>query len=175
LNYHVVYEVSRLEFSKFWVAFAIMAVLLLLLIKEVFFFDKFNKFYPKFINDLRNNYKKSFQTFSITLISVMILLEFGTMFAQYQGIVNSYYNGRYLTVEGKVSDFKPVKMEDGREPESFKVNDISFEYSSIEMILSYNTVYSKDGVIMGNGQKVRIGYVKYGGRNHIVRIETKYS
>ena len=45
--------------------------------------------------------------------------------------------------------------------EEFKINDVTFSYSSAEVTFSYNKPKVEGGVIVGNGQKVRIGYVPY--------------
>lgn len=57
--------------------------------------------------------------------------------------------------------------------ESFRIGEVKFEYSDYdETGLGYNRSTSHGGIITGNGQQFKIGYVKYKNKNFIVRIET---
>ena len=83
----------------------------------------------------------------------------------------AYHNNNYLTVEGMVQNF-----EGDAAKERFEVSGVKFYYDS-DVIgesdgLGYDVVREKGGVITGNGQRVRIGYVKYLFNNVIVAIWT---
>lgn len=86
----------------------------------------------------------------------------------YKETVGAYKNGDYEIVEGYVQDFIPyVRGSD----ESFTINDASFSYSDYGIQQGYNNTKSHGGVVTGNGQHLRIGYVNYNGKNIIVYIE----
>lgn len=88
-------------------------------------------------------------------------------------IVEPYFNGEYLTVEGNVANFKPLASH-GKGTESFEVNGIKFNYSktSVEYI-GYNKVSNEGGYIKRNNQKVRIRYIydKTYDTNLILKLE----
>ena len=74
-------------------------------------------------------------------------------------IVESYFAGEYLTVEGKIESFDPLSL-NGNGTESFEVNGIEFRYSDSALnYIGYKTTSVEGGVITNNGQKVRIRYV----------------
>lgn len=87
----------------------------------------------------------------------------------YNKTVGAYKDGEYQTVEGYVENFEPMS-DDGRGNESFEINGVRFSYSDNDIIQGYNDA---NGVITGNGQHLKIGYVyfneEYG--NIIVYIE----
>ncbi len=70
----------------------------------------------------------------------------------------AYETGTCDYVEGTITDYKGYP-DTVQWYEEFKVKDVFFAYSSAETTLSYNKPKTDGGVITGNGQKVRIGYV----------------
>ncbi len=86
----------------------------------------------------------------------------------YKETVVAYINGDYEIIEGYVQDFIPYVQ--GRD-ESFTINNVSFSYSDYDIQQGYNNTKSHGGVITGNGQHLRIGYVNYNCKNIIVYIE----
>ena len=61
----------------------------------------------------------------------------------------------------------------GHKQESFDINGVSFSYSDFSVQPGYHNAKSHGGVITGNGQHLKIGYVYYNSAegNVIVYIE----
>ena len=77
----------------------------------------------------------------------------------YRATVGAYRRGEYRTVEGCVEDFHPMP-ETGGDRESFTVDGVAFEYSDYELQFGYHNARSLGGVITGDGQHLKIGYVQ---------------
>ena len=89
----------------------------------------------------------------------------------YRSIVGAYERGDYQIAEGFVADFHPMPKE-GHDTERFTLSGAAFEYSDYSVQFGYHTSRAHGGIITGNGQHLRIGYVedqRLG--NVIVRIE----
>ena len=69
-----------------------------------------------------------------------------------------------------VSDFDPMQYE-GHKQESFVLSNVKFDYSDDEYNIGYHTAASRGGVITGNGQHLKIRYVRQFGKNIILYIE----
>lgn len=87
-------------------------------------------------------------------------------------VQEAYSSGNYQTVEGYVENFDPMPAE-GHKQESFDLNGVHFAYSDYAIHPGYRNARSKGGVISGNGQHLRIGYLWYNEAygNIIVYIE----
>lgn len=87
-------------------------------------------------------------------------------------IAKQYEVGNYEIVEGFVEDFVPMPYE-GHGNESFEINGVKFSYSDYIELCGYNNAKSHGGVIEGNGQHLKIGYIYYDSSygNIIVYIE----
>ena len=72
-------------------------------------------------------------------------------------LVEHYKNGEYETVEGVVEEFDPMPAE-GHKLESFVIGGVRFEYSDYRDQPGYHRTKSHQGVITGNGQRLRIRY-----------------
>ena len=72
-------------------------------------------------------------------------------------LVEHYKNGEYETVEGVVERFDPMPAE-GHKHESFVIGGVRFEYSDFRAQPGYHKTKSHQGVITGNGQRLRIRY-----------------
>lgn len=87
-------------------------------------------------------------------------------------VIIPYTKGQYEIVEGYVQNFIPMPPE-GHSLEMFDIGDVHFEYSDNLVVVGYNTTKYNGGVIRGNGQYLKVGYVyfnkSYG--NIIVYIE----
>ena len=76
-----------------------------------------------------------------------------------------------MIVEGEIQDFIPGN-DFKHISESFNINSIYFEYSPAIANFGYKKYGSDNGVLKGNGQYVRLGYVTNSvGVNIIVLIE----
>lgn len=102
----------------------------------------------------------------MAFLVLMLILDTLAVVDEYQAIYRVYKDGAYLTTEGKVEDFTTTKSS-----ESFTVEGVDFAYEARVNSVGYHKVLAQRGVISGNGQKVRIGYVPYEGENKIVLIE----
>jgi len=87
-----------------------------------------------------------------------------------------YENGDYDTVEGEVENYLPAMQKAGRQPESFTVKSIPFEYADSDGdIHGFHQTQLDGGPITGNGQKVRIGYIIKNERAVILKLEIAQS
>ena len=100
---------------------------------------------------------------------ITLILAFSTV-SSYKTTVVAYEKGEYEVVEGYVENFVPMPY-DGHSVESFEINGVSFSYSDYHIGFGYNKTKSHGGVITGNGQHLKIGYVADGETNIIVYIE----
>ena len=103
----------------------------------------------------------------------MFLLSALTAFStilEYEAIVGAYKDGEYQVVDGYVENFDLMPYE-GHKDESFEINSVKFSYSDYNITFGYNNAKSHGGVIKGNGQHLKIGYVVNNGENIIVYIE----
>ena len=89
---------------------------------------------------------------------------------RYKNIGKQYGLGNYKIVEGVVENFVPMPYE-GHSEESFEINGVEFSYSDYKINGGYNNARSHFGVIEGDGQHLKIGYVYYKSENIIVYIE----
>lgn len=78
----------------------------------------------------------------------------------YNKIVGEYKKGNYKIVEGYVENFEMIP--DGeQEYEHFTIDNVPFSYSDFTVQQGYNKTKDHGGVITGNGQHLKIGYVYY--------------
>ena len=85
---------------------------------------------------------------------------------EYQNVYLPYKDNAFQTIEGEVSVYKTDSV-----VESFEINGVEFKYTEKDMMLGYNKIKENGGVILGDGQYIRIGYIQYTGRNVIVSID----
>ena len=105
---------------------------------------------------------------AVGFVALISLIAFLGQAHMYKSTVGAYKEGNYEIVEGYVEDFVPGA--DKRE-ESFEIDGVCFSYSDYVLIQGYNATARHNGVIRGNGQHLRIGYVCYDESNVIVYIE----
>jgi len=117
---------------------------------------------------------RTLRVFAGILVSGVILLETIMQVNMYNGIIGAYHRGEYEIVEGYVENFDPMPYS-GHAVESFEINGIYFSYSDYTARQGYHNAKSHGGVISGNGQYLKIGYVQYyfnsENQNVIVYIE----
>ena len=104
-----------------------------------------------------------------TIFSIIILF---SQIDMYNKIVRAYEQGNYQVVEGYVENFDPMPQS-GHKKESFDIDGVPFSYSDFIVQQGYNNAKSHGGVITGDGQHLKIGYVFYNRTkgNVIVYIE----
>lgn len=81
-------------------------------------------------------------------------------FYMYKKTVGAYRRGAYETVEGYVENFHPMPYA-GHDRESFEIDGVKFFYSDYNIITGYHNTRSHGGVITGEGQHLKIGYVYF--------------
>ena len=135
-------------------------------------------FFPKiYKNSQKGKYTmktyKILKIFCVCVAGFMFLLSILTVFStalEYETIVGAYKDGEYQVVEGYVEKFDLMPYE-GHKDESFEINSVKFSYSDYNITFGYNNTKSHGGVIKGNGQHLKIGYIDVNGENIIVYIE----
>lgn len=105
-------------------------------------------------------------------MSVGIGLILHNLLEMHHKVIIPYANGQYEIVEGYVHNFIPMPPE-GHSLEMFDIGDIHFEYSDNLVSVGYNKTKTNGGIIRGNGQYLKVGYVYYNESygNIIVYIE----
>lgn len=88
----------------------------------------------------------------------------------YQQVVVAYREGQYKTVVGEVKNFTTTTPE-GKGDETFNINGVHFSYSDNIIQQGYHTSKTFGGVVTGEGQQLKIGFVEKNGENIIVYIE----
>lgn len=94
------------------------------------------------------------------VVSILVsLFTVAEQIDQYNKIVLAYRKGDYQIVEGYVENFHPMPHE-GHDTEYFEIDGIFFEYSDFTVQQGYHNARSHGGVITGDGQHLRVGYIE---------------
>ncbi len=133
------------------------------------------KTYEKRGVNVNMKFVRGFCAFFFIFLLFWCILGFGGQWDMHDRVIGAYQRGEYQTVEGYVENFVheiPIQGERGRD-ESFEINGVKFFYSTAAIQPGYHQAQANGGVITGNGQHLKIGYVyldeAYG--NVIVYIE----
>lgn len=135
-------------------------------------------FFPKI---LKATSKEKYTRISYKVVKIFCACAFSFVFIlsaiaglsqiyMYKNVVGAYKSGDYKIVEGYVENFIPMPYE-GHSDESFEINGVKFAYSDYAIQSGYNNAKSHGGVIEGDGQHLKIGYVFHNNQNIIVYIE----
>jgi len=121
---------------------------------------------------LMNDYKKvkKFTRFALCFVFVFLIITVISEINMYKQIIGAYKNGNYQIVEGYVENFEHHAVT-GESGEAFEINGITFSYDKPSGEQGYSDTKYHGGVIEGDGQHLKIGYVTYRGKNVIVYIE----
>ena len=95
-----------------------------------------------------------------SIVLVVAVLSGKDHIDMYNAIIGGYKSGNYQIVEGYVENFHPMPSE-GHDSESFDINGVHFSYSDYSIMFGYHNAKSKGGVITGDGQYLKIGYIHY--------------
>lgn len=96
--------------------------------------------------------------FSVLSTVLILIILFVAPLYSYIEIKQYIKDDSLLTVEGEVTDFEsPENSLGGHNSESFKINGVDFIYYGNENY-GYANFLCDDGVIKGNGQKLKISY-----------------
>lgn len=154
----VLYEASsKTHLFKLFPAFfaVIFAVVMILIMPTVI-----RKSYEKKGVDINIKPVRAFCRFAMAFVFLWCVLGFGGQWNMHNKIIGAYQRGEYQTVEGYVENFDPMPYE-GHMDESFEINGVKFAYSDYSTQPGYNNAKSHGGVITGDGQHLKIGYVRY--------------
>ena len=88
----------------------------------------------------------------------------------YQQVVVAYEEGNYKTVVGEVEEFTTLTPQ-GKGYETFEINGVDFSYSDFIIHQGYRNSRTFGGVVEGDGQRLKIGYIEKNDENIIVYIE----
>lgn len=162
---NILYEVpTKFQFNYFAVIFEIVLFTALLII-----FKKSNSEKNK-----NTSYEllKVISMFGFCFVLLFNIIDLFSSLDMYKKVAGGYESGNYEIVEGYVENFVPMHY-DGHGEESFEINGVEFSYSDFSKQSGYNNTKSHGGVIEGNGQHLKIGYVYYNSTygNIIVYIE----
>ncbi len=111
-----------------------------------------------FFRERPKGFQCVFMVIFITASAAISALMVAEQVDQYNKIVAAYQQGDYLTVEGYVENFHPMPKE-GHDTEEFDLSGVHFEYSDYNVQQGYHNALSHGGVITGDGQHLRIGYI----------------
>ena len=142
----VLYEAS-FKFSIFYLIPIVMILIFLIIIKR--------NYVGKGIS-----FGKIFSIFALVFVVILSIVVFVFQADIYNKTVGEFKKGNYEIVEGYVENFQPMPFE-GHSDESFDINGVSFFYSDYSIQPGYNNAKSHGGVITGDGQHLKIGYVYY--------------
>ena len=109
----------------------------------------------------------AFWTVGIAFVSICIIWILYGQLSMRSAVVGAYTSGEYEIVEGYVENFIPTPSV-GNGYEMFDIGGIHFEYSDTNEITGYHNARVNGGVIRGNGQYLRIGYVYYESYGNII-------
>ena len=150
---NVLYEAS----FKFEFSFLIPVVMLI--------------FIPIFASTMKKSYSTKvidvFCGIAFVFVAIAFVLSVCSYANAYTESVGAYERGEYEIVEGYVDNYAY-----GRDGERFYIDGVEFYYNDYRVQPGYNNTRSHGGVVEGNGQHLKIGYVfveDYG--NIIVYIE----
>lgn len=88
-------------------------------------------------------------------------------FNTYNILSDAYTGGEYQVVEGYVEEFDPLPF-GGKGKESFEIGGVEFSYSDYSISPGYNNTKALGGVIKGDGQHLKIGYVFIEGYGNVI-------
>lgn len=91
---------------------------------------------------------------------IMLVIVGGSQIRMYQKTVGAYKSGNYSVIEGYVENYDPVINEDHGK-KSFEIHGVKFSFAEHSSQPGYNDTKSDGGVIIGDGQHLKIGYVYY--------------
>ncbi len=160
---NILYEVStKFEFDYFDFAFQLVLMAFLLTI--------FIKCKNKEYRDTPYEVVKVVSGICFCFLLLFNIIKLTSSLDMHKKIAEQYEVGNYEIIDGVVENFVPMPYE-GHGNESFEINGVKFSYSDYTNICGYNNAKSHGGVIEGNGQHLKIGYISYNEMNVIVYIE----
>ena len=110
----------------------------------------------------------------ISIGITIVALNYGVIyhkFKEYYEIKNMIENNEVNYVEGYVENFSTSnEIISSTEPESFDINNVHFEYHN-RAFYGYVNDKIHGGLIKGDNQYIKLGYVLYNDQNIIVYVE----
>ena len=124
-------------------------------------------FIPIFFVVISRTYKSKAIAIICLLAFVLVALVFVFWLSDYINTYNKIYDAyeseKHETVEGYIEDYYC-----GRDGERFKINGVEFSYNDFGIQPGYNNTNEHGGVINGDGQHLKIGYVFVEGYGNII-------
>ena len=120
-----------------------------------------------------HNFEKQFvrillKLFSLVLLTFIVFSIFVYPIYQYSVVKKNIESGNTMVVEGEIADFiSPDIFIEGHDEESFSINGVRFSYSGSELF-GYCRNKSSGGIIIGNGQKVKITYFEFSEDDRVI-------
>lgn len=108
---------------------------------------------------------KALSKIMVIFAAVIMILVIVGISVDYVNIVVSYRNGNFIEIEGVVEDYAISHKQ-----ETFILDGVEFSYGKGNL-WGYCQHREDGGVIVGNGQHLKIRYIPYKGANVIVYIE----
>lgn len=105
--------------------------------------------------------------FMVVFACIWSVFAFSKTYGEYAGLRSDYRKGRFLVVEGNVTNFHPMPYE-GHQEECFSVQTETFCYSDYVITGGFNNTASHGGPLR-EGLPVRVSYIG----NAIVRLEVR--
>lgn len=162
---NILYEIpTKFEFDYFDFGFQLNLLAFLLTV--------FIKCKNKEYKDTPYEVIKVISGICLCFLVVYNVIDIASSLDMHKKIAEEYEKGNYEIIDGVVENFVPMPYE-GKSKESFEINGVKFSYSDSIEICGYNNAKSHGGVIEGNGQHLKIGYIYYDSSygNIIVYIE----
>ena len=159
--YHTIYNFNLFSDSRLYIFLIIVFLLTLLLI----FLKRLNRFFkvPFIKNEtIRLNISRVIISFFIVIISIAFLRTMVPL------CVAKIFNP-IVTIEGESKEYK-IDKSNNYFIESFKINDVQFEFDNRIGRLTYN-----GGLIAGNDEQLKITYINTGDDSfkYVTKIERK--
>lgn len=163
----VLYEV-HFQFDPMMLVPVIMMV--------VFFWPPITRILFSRIEEEESEVSRRFQYNLLTagrcFLVVLVLITIVAQVRMHSKTIGAYKSGEFEIVEGYVENFDPMPYS-GHAHESFEIDGVYFEYSDYNHNAGYHNAKSHGGVITGDGQYLKVGYIYYNSTygNVIVYIE----
>ncbi len=160
----VLYEVSA--FNPFsWIACIVNLAFCLIVLSLLIHTIKGNRVAK------REGKKRDFIALIIGIVGLIVMVfavitVIPDQIRMYNDTVGAYRRGDYEIVEGYVENFHAMPKE-GHDSERFSINGIWFQYSS-PISIGYHKPRFEGGVITGDGQHLKIGYVSHGWLGNVI-------
>lgn len=116
---------------------------------------------------------RKYQKATVILTFLAIVLSIVSMvggYKEYTDIVAKIEAGDLKTIEGPITDFRPLDLENHGSLESYKINGELFAYSDYHQIPGYHHACHFGGLVCNENQVIKVTYHTQEGINYIVKL-----